>query len=109
MPIALPPPIARYFDFDSARDLDGLASCFTDDASVTDEGRTYNGCAAIIDWKRGAGSTYRYAVTPLAIDRDGDRMIVVGHLVGDFPGSPVDLRYAFRLAGPRIASLDIAP
>jgi hypothetical protein len=30
-------------------------------------------------------------------------------VTGDFPGSPVDLRYRFRLEGGLIASLEIAP
>ena len=32
---------------------------------------------------------------------------VTGHVVGNFPGSPVDLRYHFRLERGRIASLEI--
>ena len=35
--------------------------------------------------------------------------MVTNHLEGDFPGGTVDLRYRFRLAGDRIARLDIAP
>jgi hypothetical protein len=32
---------------------------------------------------------------------------VTGHVSGNFPGSPVDLRYAFVLDGERIARLEI--
>jgi hypothetical protein len=34
-------------------------------------------------------------------------MVVTCHLAGNFPGSPIDLRYMFVLAGDKIASLDI--
>lgn len=36
-------------------------------------------------------------------------MIVTAHLTGNFPGSPVDLRYAFTLSGDKIARLEIVP
>lgn len=108
MTIKLPTPIATYFAADALRDLDALATCFTDDAVVTDEGEVYEGSEAIIDWKRGAGSKYQYTVEPFAMEERDGRTVVTGHLVGNFPGSPVDLRYAFRLHGQRIAGLEIA-
>ena len=45
----------------------------------------------------------------LAVAEDDGRTVVSSHLVGNFPGSPVDLRYAFRFDGDRIAELEIAP
>lgn len=108
MTIKLPSPAERYFVFDAARDLDGLATCFTDDAIVNDEGHTYQGCEAIINWKRQADSKYTYTVEPLALADDGEHTVVTSRLVGSFPGSPVDLRYAFRFNGDRIAELEIA-
>lgn len=38
---------------------------------------------------------------------EGGRTIVTSHLVGDFPGSPIDLRYLFVLADTKIAQLEI--
>jgi len=35
--------------------------------------------------------------------------VVTSRLTGNFPGSPVDLRYFFRLEGDKIASLEIVP
>jgi hypothetical protein len=34
---------------------------------------------------------------------------VTGRVTGNFPGSPVDLRYRFRLDHGLVASLEIAP
>jgi hypothetical protein len=42
----LPEPIAAYFDADRL-----IARCFTKDAVVKDEGRTYVGLALIKQWK----------------------------------------------------------
>ena len=34
---------------------------------------------------------------------------MTSHLEGDFPGSPLDLRYFFTLDGDKIAALEIIP
>jgi ketosteroid isomerase-like protein len=106
-PSDLPPVIGAYFAADRASDLDTLASCFTTDAVVRDEGRDHAGKDAIRRWKAEASRAYSYTATPFAIVEEGDRAILSSHLVGDFPGSPVDLRYAFRLLDGRIAALEI--
>lgn len=108
MTIKLPSPAERYFFFDAVRDLDALATCFTDEAIVKDEGHTYQGCEAIIDWKRRSDSKYSYTVEPYAMADERERTVVTSRLVGNFPGSPIDLRYAFRFEGNRIAELEIA-
>jgi len=36
------------------------------------------------------------------------RTIVTGRVSGDFPGSPIELRYAFALDGDEIARLEIS-
>ncbi|WP_118138344.1 nuclear transport factor 2 family protein [Oceanicella sp. SM1341] len=109
MAIELPKPIADYFATDSMEGPDAVAACFTADAVVVDEGNTYTGRTAIRDWKAGAGTKYTYTVEPYAIDAEGGRTVVTSRLEGNFPGSPVDLRYAFALEGDRIAGLEIAP
>ena len=39
----------------------------------------------------------------------GPDVSVTARVTGDVPGSPVDLRYRFRLQGAAIARLEIAP
>jgi hypothetical protein len=41
-------------------------------------------------------------------EQDG-KTVVTCHLVGNFPGSPVDLRFLFDLEGDKIASLEVIP
>lgn len=108
MPIALPDPVAAYFAADSS-DADAVAACFTEDGVVIDERRTHAGRDAIRRWKTEASRAFRYTVTPLAIARDEGRTVVTGHVAGDFPGSPVDLRYTFALEDGKIARLEIRP
>lgn len=104
----LPAPIAAYFRADRD-DGQAVAACFTEDATVIDEGRTHVGRAAIRDWKTAASRKFTYTAEPFQItEQDGD-MIVTAHLVGDFPGSPLDLRFFFAISGDKIASLEIRP
>lgn len=108
MAVPLSGAIAAYFAADRGRDPEAVAACFTPTAIVRDEGRAYTGCAAIRAWKAESSSRYSYTVEPIAIRFQADRTVVTGHLVGDFPGSPIDLRYAFTIDGDRIAELEIA-
>lgn len=105
----LPDPIARYFAADKASDAGAIAACFTPDAIVIDEGNTYAGREAIRQWMAHASTLYTYTVEPLAMAQEGHRTVVTSCLVGNFPGSPVDLRYRFVTEGDRIAELEIVP
>lgn len=106
MLLSLPQPIADYFAAD-AKDAAAVAKCFTTDAVVIDERQTHRGRAAITRWKSEASAKYDYVAEPIAIHERGDTTIVTAHLTGNFPGSPVDLRYVFTLAGGEIARLEI--
>ena len=107
MTLSLPKPIATYFAADRRRDAAELAGVFTQNASVTDEGVTHYGREAIRAWMEGASTKYSYTSTPVHIKDEADRIVVTSHLAGDFPGSPVDLRYFFVLDGDCIAELEI--
>lgn len=104
----LPEPIAAYFDADRRGDP-AVAGCFTNQAVVHDEGQTYTGLAAIAAWKTSASSKYTYTVEPLRLERKDGRHVVTGRVSGDFPGSPVELRYVFQLERRKISYLEIKP
>jgi hypothetical protein len=108
MPLSLPRPIANYFAADRT-DGTAVAQCFTADAAVVDEKHTHRGRKEIARWKNEASASYDYVSEPIAVDQQDHRIIVTAHLTGNFPGSPVDLRYAFTLAGDEIAHLEITP
>ena len=104
----LPGPIAAYFDADG-QDSAAVARCFTNDGVVKDEGRTHTGLAAIRAWKAAASTQYSYVAEPFELEQRDRTYIVTSRVTGDFPGSPVDLRYSFTLEGGMIASLEIEP
>jgi hypothetical protein len=106
--LSLPKPIAAYFAADRG-DGEAVSQCFTDNAVVKDEGHTHKGRAAIKEWKTDASAKYEYTSEPFACEEKDGKTIVTSHLVGNFPGSPVDLRFFFKLEGDKIASLEIIP
>jgi len=109
MAIELPPAIAAYFAADRKDDARALAQCFAPGATVIDEGNTYEGREAIRDWIAHASTEYLYDVEPFALTEEAGRIVVTSHLAGNFPGSPVDLRYRFIIDEDQIAQLEIVP
>lgn len=108
MTIKMPESIAAYFIADRDGGPDELASVFTENAIVKDAGETLVGHEAIRRWK--VDYTQKYGLTttdPFFIATEDGRTQVTAHVAGDFPGSPVDLRYFFVIADDRIAELEI--
>lgn len=104
--LTLPNPIAAYFAADK-QNPEALARCFTAQAVVKDEGKTHVGLDAIKMWKVSTSVTYTYSAVPFALEQKSGYHTVSSHVSGNFPGSPVDLRYRFRLERGLIASLEI--
>lgn len=109
MMIELPKPIAGYFEADAGLSAEAIAACFTPAAAVKDEGHTYTGRDAIRRWKDESSAKYSYTSEPFSIVEEEGRIVVASHLAGDFPGSPVDLRYVFVLDGEKISELEVIP
>ena len=103
----LPTAIAAYIAGSNAHDAAACAACFTDDAVVRDEGRERQGNAAIREWVAEVSKKYRPTVEVVDAAETDDRTIVTGRVSGNFPGSPINLCYAFTLAGGKIARLEI--
>jgi hypothetical protein len=102
----LPEPIAAYFEADR-RGAEAVARCFTNDGVVKDEGRTHAGVAAIEAWKAAATAQYSYIAEPIALEKKDRQYIATARVTGNFPGSPVDLKFAFTLERGKIATLEI--
>jgi hypothetical protein len=110
MSSSIPAPIACYLAAANAQNVAGAATCFTETAVVHDERRTRQGMAAIEAWVKDVSETYSPVVEVLDVVTDNSGIVVVmGRVSGHLPGSPVDLSYAFRLEGDRIAALEIRP
>ena len=108
MKLDLPRPIAAYFTADKG-ESEAVAECFTETAVVKDEGHAYHGRPSIKRWKQDASAKYQYVSEPLACEQKDGKVVVTCRLTGNFPGSPVNLRFFFGLEGDRIASLEIIP
>jgi len=104
--VDLPKPIAAYFTLDRG-DSEAFAECFAEDAVVIDEGVAHHGRAAIQQWKANAATTYQYTSEPFACELAGEKLVVTSRVAGNFPGSPINLRYFFQLADEKIAGLEI--
>jgi hypothetical protein len=107
-PLNLPKPIAAYFGAEKAGS-EAVCQCFTENAVVKDEAHTYEGQAAIKEWRTVVAAKYEYTSAPFACEEKGGKFVVTSRLTGNFPGSPVDLRFFFELQGDKIASLEIIP
>jgi hypothetical protein len=107
MSIYLPPAIDLYIRIENSGDVEALSECFVSNATVRDESHTYQGLAAIKEWKADTRKKYSHSIAPLEVsDRDG-KVILKAQLAGNFPGSPVTLEFSFVLSDGKIASLEI--
>jgi hypothetical protein len=107
MSIYLPPAIDLYIRIENSGDVEALSECFVSNATVRDESHTYQGLAAIKEWKADTKKKYSHSIAPLEVsDRDG-KVILKAQLTGNFPGSPVTLEFSFVLSDGKIASLEI--
>lgn len=108
MNIQLAHPINSYFDISNGIDPTGLKECFTPDAVVLDEGGTHQGLPAITTWFLDTRKKYNFQAKPLSVARNDTHEIVVAEVSGNFPGSPIQLSYAFLLHEGKIQSMEIS-
>jgi hypothetical protein len=99
--------IDRYFELAPRPDADAYFSQFADDAIVEDEGKTYHGVDAIRDWRT---KVPRVTYTVRDVQPAGPGHEAAVDIAGDFPGSPVVLRFHFEFtADGHVALLTIRP
>ncbi|WP_223480058.1 MULTISPECIES: nuclear transport factor 2 family protein [unclassified Pseudomonas] len=106
---ALAPAIAAYIAAANARDTSTVASFFAEDANVFDEGQHRIGTQAIAQWMQDTARRYQPKVEVLDVQLRTGKVLVHNLISGTFPGSPLELRYMFRLNEQgKIARLDIS-
>ena len=103
----LPQAIADYFAGKNARDYAKALSGFAQEAAVSDEERQHVGAEAIQQWMKESAAKYNDQSQILGATTDSDRAVVTAEVFGTFPGSPIELRYAFTLQDGLITSLAI--
>lgn len=108
--LELPALIAAFQAAQDARDAEAATALCAPEVVVTDDGRTYTGRDGVVEFVRTAAAAFTFTRTLLdAVEESPGSWIVTNRVAGNFPGSPVDLCYRFRLDGDLIAALDIAP
>ncbi|MFB7270445.1 nuclear transport factor 2 family protein [Streptomyces sp. NPDC056244] len=109
-PIELPDVVSRYLEAHLVRDTATALAAFHEGATVTDEGVTRTGTAAIEAWLGKAASEFTFTTERLGAEQlDDTHWVVTNRLEGDFPGGRADLRYRFTLRSGLIEDLTIAP
>jgi ketosteroid isomerase-like protein len=103
----LPSALAAYFTAKNNHDVDGMAAVFSAEAVVKDEGQEHRGADAIRAWMKETLQKYDFKAEPTDVAHEPDCTVVTAVVSGTFPGSPVTLRYRFKLAGQKITHLEI--
>jgi hypothetical protein len=105
----LPPILATMLMAHNAHDSGAFTTCFADDAVVRDEGQKHVGKAAIRTWFETVSRKYDpvFHVTAFALV-DGEP-VLTGKVSGNFPGSPIELRYRTGVEDGKIVALTITP
>ncbi|MFG6415927.1 nuclear transport factor 2 family protein [Roseateles sp. DC23W] len=101
----LPAPVAAYFA--AEHNPEALSRCFTPHAVMKDDGHLHEGREAIKSFMAEASAKYGATSVPITCDREEGVEVVRAKVSGNFPGSPIDLSYRFRLERGLIASLEI--
>ena len=102
-------PVEAYFEGRNARDLEQALSGFSETAVVHDENRIHRGPQEIRAWMTETITAYNDRSELLNFETEGDAVIATASVSGNFPGSPITLRYRFVTERGLVSSLEIAP
>jgi len=105
--VPLPKPVADYVAATNAHDPDAIARAFAADGVVHDESKVHRGQAEIAGWARDTMNRYRMTVTPVSVTGKDGKSVLTARVEGDFPGSPIDLKFNFELGEDGIRSLKV--
>lgn len=104
----LPDVIMRYWAAANGGDAGAACKEFAPEAVVEDENARHEGSNEILAWIRDTTKKYHPVVEPLWAETSGDKWSVRARVEGNFPGSPVELDFAFTLRGEEIVRLEVA-
>lgn len=107
MSMDLPKPIADYVEANARLDIDGMLEPFLRDAVFIDNGKHFEGLAAIRQLFEEEVIPVKAIFTPDTIRHESDQVIVEGPAHGDFPGSPLRFTYRFTLENSVIKVLEV--
>ncbi|MBO9726864.1 MAG: nuclear transport factor 2 family protein [Novosphingobium sp.] len=107
MSMNLPKPIADFVEANARLDIDGMSKPFQRDAVCIDNGKHFEGQAAIRQLFEEEVIPVRAIFTPDTVREEDGNVVVEGPAHGDFPGSPLRFTYRFTLSDGTIETLEI--
>ena len=106
MSIDLPEPIAAFVEANAHLDVDGMMEPFRQDAVLIDNGKLFEGQAAIRKLFDDEVVPVKAIFTPDTIREEDGQTVLEGPAYGDFPGSPLRFTYRFTLVNGAIETLE---
>ena len=103
----LPSIIADLLTAQEKYDSNAFSECFSYDAVVFDEGKTYRGKKEVRQWNEMTNTKYKTKYEPLEVTTKGDKITLKAKISGTFPGSPAIIKYHFETKNNKITSLQI--
>ena len=103
----LPRPIADYVAANARLDIDGMLKPFLRDAVFIDNGKHFEGQAAIRQLFEEEVIPVKAIFTPHTVKEEDGDVVVKGPAYGDFPGSPLRFTYRFTLVRGAIRTLEV--
>lgn len=103
----IPEVVSAYFDADQANDVDALNQIFSDSAIVEDENSLYTGIVEIRTWWLAMKEKYQYFLELIEVSNTDHISTVLTQVNGNFPNSPVKLKFQFTLENGKVVKLRI--
>ena len=101
----LPQTIKDLIDAQNNSDSIAYVECFSENAIVKDEGKTYSGKQEIKQWISKTNETYKITMNPL--EYSVDKQVLKAEISGDFASNPIVLSYQFNFKEEKISFLEI--
>jgi len=108
MSLNLAKPIADYIDANARLDIEGMIKPFSPDAVFIDNGKHFEGEAAIRHLLEEEVLPVKAIFTPETARQEDGEVVLEGPGHGDFPGSPIRFTYRFTLAQNAIRTLKVS-
>lgn len=83
------------------------SNCFSEEALVFDEGKTYRGRGEIKDWNERSNKEYQSKMEIIDISTENEVIILRTNVSGTFDGSPITLKFHFKIENEKISELKI--
>ena len=103
----LPKVVADLVETQNSFDSVAYANCFSETAVVFDEGKTHNGRKEIERWIADSNERYKATITPIGFEEKENESLLKAETSGNFPGSPIVLRYHLEIVDELIQSLKV--